>query len=221
MMVRSRSIGLLLVVGLALGLGPGCAKRARTTAPQELNDDDYPGTLVDTGQVARAFSARQVLEAEFQGRRRELEMALELRDDTLRVVGIAPWGGVAFVITQTGSQVSFDDRLPPGVEMPFPPSFILKDIGRVMFFDARLPWGTEGADGRLSHEVDGELVEERWSEGRLLTRTFERREGGPEGRIVVEYEGGMVDARPPEWITLRNEWFGYELRVHTLSFAAG
>lgn len=217
----------LCLVALMVG-AVGCTHGRRgspesggATAPRA---EDYPGVLVRPDQVDRAFVIRQSLRVRVEvpggaGPHEEsFEVAVQLQGEELRLVGLAPWGGVAFVLTQRGETLEFDNRLPDGVTLPFPPRFVLQDFSRAFLFDAVVPWGTAGV-GTEQAEVAGERVTERWADEALMERRFERLDGEPAGAIVVSYEGGMVAGRPPARVRLHNAWFGYTIEVTTLRYA--
>jgi hypothetical protein len=132
--------------------------------------------------------------------------------------------------------VSFQAFVP--ATLPFPPKYMLIDLGRV--YAPREPaasppdGGPGGAspagsgpaaasppDGERTFEADGEVVTERWTAGRLVHRAFRRIDGQPPGEIAVEYEGGMPPGGPPPArVVFRNGWYGYRLDITTLDHSA-
>jgi hypothetical protein len=110
-----------------------------------------------------------------------------------------------------GDEIEFENRSPR--ELPFPPRYIVLDVQRTFF-----PWieGAPPKDGERSEHVDGEVVREQWTEGRLRSRTFEREDGTPAGVIAIAYEGWEDGADAPRRAVLENGWFGYRLTIETV-----
>ena len=136
---------------------------------------------------------------------------LQLTDDGLTMIALTPYGSKAFVLAQHGVKVdltSFVDR-----ELPFPPRYILLDIHRALFMTLSDP----PADGIRTAERAGERVTETWKGGRLVSRRFVRLDGQPVGAIDVRFPGGVAPGEIPAAIELDNGWFGYALRIQTLS----
>jgi len=181
-------------------------------------ETDYPGRLVPTTRIQRAFLARQVLRVDWQGHQREFQVVVQMHEGVLGVVGLAPWGGKAFVLEQRGTDVTYTSHLPADVELPFPPRFILQDVSRALLFDALLPWGVAGDPGTRVRVVGEEEVTETWTDGGLVRRSFRRLDGEPPGQIVVDYGQGMRAGVPPRTIKLANEWFGYAIEVETVQY---
>ena len=184
------------VLLLVLALSAGCASRKpQATAP------DYPGELVDPATIPDDFLARQRVRATWIDGEVEFDAVLQKQGDALTMVGLTPFGTRAFTLAQKGREVSFTKEIDR--DLPFPPRNILLDVQRALF-----PAG----------ERAGEEVLERIEGGRLMERSFRRRDGKPAGQIVITYEGGMVGIEPPRVLVLENGWFGYRLRVETESF---
>ena len=179
----------------------------------------YPGELISTAELHGDFMARQKLSGRFGEREFAFEAVLQLSGGTLTVLGLTPFGTKAFVLTQTGTEVEFRPLIER--ELPFPPDYILQDIHRAWLWSARLPWGDQApAQGESVVEVAGERVEERWGEGGLESRSFERLDGAPAGKIVIDYIGGHRAEAPAKEVVLVNGWFGYELRIETVEWRA-
>jgi hypothetical protein len=178
---------------------------------------EYPGTLVDIGKVPRDFLMRQKLQGAWQDQKFSFEAVIQAQGGKLTVIALTPFGTKAFLLEQTGMDVSFEkfvDR-----EMPFPPEYILQDIHRAFLYDAELPWGVAGADGANEADVHDEHVVDQYEGGRLVSRTFARVDGYPAGEITVAYDDdGMVEGKPPKHILFRNGWFGYELKIKTVDY---
>lgn len=198
------------LLSAALALSACAAPR-----PRELSARDYPGALVPVSEVAPDFIARQRVEVTSGGRTHAFDAALQRRADALTLVGLTPFGARAFVIEQRGVSETFTPSLTR--RLPFPPRFILLDVHRALFMGLPAPHPT---DGEQRGQRDGEIITERYAHGRLVSRAFRRADASPPGDIVVRYEGGMEPPRPPRVLTLHNGWFGYDLRVETLSWQA-
>ena len=174
----------------------------------------YPGELISTADMQRDFIARQQLSGRFGEREFKFEAVLQLRDGTLTVLGLTPFGTKAFVLEQTGTEVRFEALIDR--EMPFPPEYMLQDIHRAWFWHARLPWGDRPpAEAEPSVEVAGERVRETWTENGLVRRSFERLDGARAGVIRIDYLGGHQTGRPAKQVVLDNGWFGYRLEITT------
>jgi hypothetical protein len=200
----TRRAAATLLVSLAVA---GCAGRSTASLPA------YPGHLRPPIEVRPDFMLRQHLQARYGDEEFEFDVVLQKRGDELVLLGLAPYGGKAFALTQRGTTFEAESFVP--MRLPFPPRHILNDIHRVFLrgsgLDDRRP------DGRHESEEHGERLLEVWHDARLVVRTFERLDGDPDGRIRIDYQGptpagGLTSPR----ILLRNEWFDYELRITNL-----
>lgn len=181
--------------------------------PRAEQGDTYPGALRAPHHVDTDFMLRQRLVARYGERESAFDVVLQKRGDELVLVGLAPYGGRAFALTQRGATVETKKFVP--MRLPFAPRHILNDIHRVFLRGS--PPGTRRPDGTHALHEPGERVEERWRDGRLRSRTFERLDGEPAGRIRITYEGPI----PPGGLTsphirLHNGWFGYTLHIDNL-----
>ena len=52
-----------------------------------------------------------------------------------------------------------------------------------------------------------------WSDSALQSRTYERSDGAPAGRITIVYEGW--DDGAPRRVRIDNGWFGYRMDIRT------
>lgn len=217
----------LFVIGLALA-GLACHPRSSGHPPAHaLGEADegagadsssaapgYPGELISTEAMTRDFIARQQLSGRFGEREFKFEAVLQLRNGTLTVLGLTPFGTKAFVLAQTGTEVRFEALIDR--EMPFPPEYMLQDIHRAWFWHARLPWAdTPPSEAEPSVEIAGERVTETWTENGLVRRSFERLDGDRVGVIRIDYLGGHQSGRPAKQVVLDNGWFGYRLEITT------
>ncbi len=162
--------------------------------------------------------ARQKLSGIYGDQRFAFDAVMQFSEGTLTVLGLTPFGTKAFLLEQRGTEVSFElliDR-----EIPFPPEFMLQDIHRAWLWHLRLPWGVQaqGGDESPVADVDGERVRERWSDGKLIERSFERLDGEPPGTLKIEYRGGYLQGEAPGEVVLDNGWLGYQLTIETVQW---
>jgi hypothetical protein len=223
-MTKAIVTALALLTACHTGATGNDPEPASTTALVEDPGDDpdagepaqpgYPGELISTEAMTRDFLARQQLSGTFGEREFKFEAVLQLRNGTLTVLGLTPFGTKAFVLEQTGTEVTFEPLIDR--EMPFPPEYMLQDIHRAWFWHTRLPWADRPpAEQSPSVEIAGERVTETWTENGLVRRTFERLDGAREGMIRIDYMGGHQTGRPAKRVVLDNGWFGYRLEITT------
>jgi hypothetical protein len=224
----AKLLGLTALIGsIGLMVAPGCRHDPGPHDHHEPAQDTssepapgYPGELIPTQDMGQDFFARQKLKGSFGEREFAFEAVMQLRDGTLTVLGLTPFGTKAFVLTQTGTEVTFElliDR-----DMPFPPEYMLQDIHRAWLWQARLPWGAGPApeDEAPTTEVAGERVSEQWADGALVRRSFARLDGAPPGEISISYVGGHRAGNPAKQVVLDNGWFGYRLEIQTIDWRA-
>jgi hypothetical protein len=178
---------------------------------------EYPGSMIAAGELhsvlGDAFSIDQHVESHSEQGDYEFRAVLQKRGDTLTLVGLAPHGGRAFVLTQSGDEVSFESHMPR--ELPFPPRYMLLDVQRTFFRGI----GGVQSDGEHEERIDGEEVSETWSEGRLRRRVY-RRDDRPQSSLTIEYVDGMGENAAPSEVRIDNGWFGYRLVIRTLNYQA-
>jgi hypothetical protein len=199
------------VACVALALLPALLAGCRPRPAEPV----YPGELQPPARFGRDFLLHQRVVFRRGEREHAIQTALQVRGDTLTLVGLTPLGTRAFVLTQRGLDVSFSSSLPPDQQLPFPPRFVLHDIQRAL-----LPLIDERAmaDGEHRVELGDEVVTERWAARRLLERRFRRRAPPPAGELVVRYGGGYVFGEAPGQIEIDNGWLGYRVELQTLGF---
>lgn len=169
----------------------------------------YPGTLAPPSTLGPDFLAQQRLAFDWRGRRAELPVVLQKKGDRLLMLGLTPFGTRAFAIALVGTAVrmtSYVDEPPP-----LDPRWVLLDVERAL----HPPFTAARADGTAQARHDGERVTERWSEGRLVERTYTRIEGDPVGVIRITYDPGWRQEGPPEHLAYDNGWVGYRLTIDT------
>jgi hypothetical protein len=206
----TRSFAARAVATATLVVASACA-----SAPPRPAARPDPSVLHASGEYPGAFLDRQHITATYGTRKASFDAVLQKRENELVLLGMTPFGSRAFVLKQTGLDVSFESFVPQ--ELPFPPRYILFDVHRV-FFDGIATGAQALADG--SHEAtrDGEQLTERWQDGRLWQRRIRRLNGDPAGEIVIDYDGGMpAGGPPPAHVGFANGWYGYRLDIDTQS----
>ena len=181
-------------------------------APQQpVPERAYTCTLHPIVELRPEFSVRQHIEASSSGKSGGFDTVLQKKGDTLVLVGLVA-GERAFVLRQQGEQVSFEQSFGP--PLPFPPQYAIIDIHRAYW--KHLPGAAP--NGITKGELDGEQVEEVWSNGALVERRFFR-PGEFKGAVRVEYGAGCNATRClPASVRITNEWFGYSVRVDNGDF---
>jgi hypothetical protein len=175
----------------------------------------YTGPLdFPSGGMADFFDQQKIV-ATYEGHSFGFDAVLQKRGNELTLLGLTPFGSRAFVVTQKGADVSFQNYV--GASLPFRPQYMLIDVHRVFLQASPLGDGPPYEGERTFSSAD-EKVTERWHDGRLVQRSYARIDGSPRGAIVVDYEGGLGDdGRPPHHVVLINGWYGYRLDITTLS----
>lgn len=177
--------------------------------PQPAGPRPYPGELVPPGELPGAVLYRQRVETRFPGRPpARFQAVVQKKGDALLVVGLGPMATRAFTIALRGREVTAEYRAPEARALP--PGHLLQDVQRAFFrgLPGPLP------DGEHAGQDRGEELRERWAEGRLLERTFQRQDAP--GRLRLVYEGGWVHGEAPPPVRLENGWLDYELAIETL-----
>jgi len=192
---------LALVTACAHGAPPPSTALPAPTVKDLPSPDAIPGT----------FTVRQKLTARSAHGGGSFEAVLQKKPGELLLVGLTPYGSRAFVLRQTAADVQFTSYIPR--DLPFPPTFILLDVHRVL--DAWLGPGL--ASGERAGTVGAERVDERWRDGKLVERRFTRlaaRASAPRGDVTVTYSGDGP-AGLATLVTLENRQFGYTLTVES------
>ena len=182
--------------------------------PVAAGPRDYPGVLRPPDTMGPDVQWRQRVTAEWTqqgGGRESFEAVLSKADAELLLLGLSPMGQPGFILRLKDGEIEFENKAKR--QLPFPPRYILLDVQRVYF-----PWldGAPPNDGERTEEVHGERVTERWKDGRLVHRRFQRADGQPPGEIKVDYSGWEDGADAPRRAVLANDWFGYTLTIDTV-----
>jgi len=206
---------------LAGALGTGCTPPTVATATPEQLANAYPTVLQPPASLGADFMMEQEVTMTHAEGQNTFRAILQKRGDTLVLLGLAPHGGRAFVLTQRGDEITFESFMPE--ELPFPPRYILHDIHRTWFQGAGD--AAPDADGWREVERDGERIREHVGASGVTERQFTRLDGAPAGTITVRYGEGLPagaphTARPPDETRFENGWFGYTGSVRTLSWEA-
>jgi len=170
--------------------------------------DALPGT----------FTVRQKLKATSAKGGGSFEAVLQKKPGKLTLLGITPYGSRAFLLEQTGGEIQFQSFIPR--DLPFPPTFVLLDIHRVL--DTWLGPPPPGGEGQRADVRRGERVAERWHAGHLVERTFTRVAPDPNagpaasGVITATYEGDGPSGLPAH-VKLVNPRLGYEIAIDTVA----
>lgn len=193
----------------------GCASTRR----DPFANADYPGTLQAPSALTNDVVWQQRVTAAWgiaRGERHErgFDAAVQKKGSTLTVLGISPLGNVGFTFVLRDGAPDAEVKNTSGEELPFPPRFVLLDVQRTFW-----PWlGAPPVSGNRLGTVGDEQVAETWRDGRLVERTFTRRDGKPAGAITITYDWNGVDdpsRLAPRRTVLHNGWFDYELTVDT------
>jgi hypothetical protein len=202
---------LLRSIALAAALSSvACGGPTRVAPPPRP-----PGVLHAPADYAADFVIDQRVTASFEEEHQSFRAILEKRGDSLVMVGLGPHGGRAFVLSQHGTDVTFESQLPE--ELPFPPEYMLLDVHRAWLVG--LP-GAPMPDGEHRGTIDDEEIVETWADGRMLTRSFRRLDDVPPGIVSITYAGGLspdLAAPPPSRVVLENGWYGYRLELDELT----
>jgi hypothetical protein len=173
------------------------------TAAELPPPDAIPGT----------FSLRQRLTASSAKGGGGFEAVLQKQPGKLTLVGLTPYGSRAFLLEQTKGDVQFTKYVPR--DLPFPPTFMLLDIHRVLASWLGPPLA---ASGERSGQVGDETIRERWQNGKLMERTFTSAKSNPPGVITISYSGhGAADSIATH-ITLQNARLDYRIVIETVPF---
>jgi hypothetical protein len=187
----------------------GCAHHAAPPAPIPA---PTAAELPPPDAIPGAFAVRQKLTATSAKGGGSFEAVLQKTPGTLTLVGLTPYGSRAFLLTQTKGDVQFTKYVPR--DIPFPPTFMLLDIHRVLG-----QWlGPPLASGERSGQVGDETIHERWQGGKLIERTFVSARSTSPGQITISYVGYGATSPFAQHITLQNARLDYRIAIDTVPF---
>ena len=203
-----------LGIGLGIGLGAGCAHQP----PPPVMAPPFAVDMPPADALPGTFTVRQKLKATSEKGGGSFEAVLQKKPGKLTLLGITPYGSRAFLLEQTGGEIQFQSFIPR--DLPFPPTFVLLDIHRVL--DTWLGPPPPGGEGQRADVRRGERVAERWHAGHLVERTFTRVAPDPNagpaasGVITATYEGDGPSGLPAH-VKLVNPRLGYEIAIDTVA----
>lgn len=171
-----------------------------------------PGILPPPDAIPGTFTVRQKIIARSKHGNGGFEGVLQKQPGRLTLLGLTPYGSRAFLLEQSAAGgVKLTSYIPR--ELPFSPEFIVMDIHRVL--DEWLgPRPT--ADGERAGTVHDERVVERWTGGRLTSRTFAPTSDPAHPITTISYETPGAPESVTARVSLANARFGYSLIIETL-----
>jgi hypothetical protein len=202
-----------LGVLLALFAAAGCAHDAPPPAAPPTMPAPTAAELPPPDTIPGTFSLRQRLTASSAKGGGSFEAVLEKKPGMLTLVGLTPYGSRAFLLQQTKGDVQFTNYIPR--DLPFPPTFMLLDIYRVLASWLGPPLA---AGGERSGQVGDETIRERWQAGKLIERTFTSAKTNPPGAITISYTGHGAADNIATHITLQNARLDYRIVIETVPF---
>jgi hypothetical protein len=201
-MIRLTRWAALLGLWLVVACGPKPAART----PMK------PEPLRPPAALRYDFMWRQRVTATWPSGKQSFEAVLQKRDGELSMLGLSALGLPGFVLTlRADGSLDVQNRM--GRELPFEPSYILADVERVFF-----PWLAQvapGFSGEQTGQAYGFSVRERYANGRLLLREFERSADPAAGKVHIDYRF-TPSGDAPLHVTLANGFYRYGLEIETL-----
>ncbi len=162
-------------------------------------------SLLPSQQIAETFRLRQRFLIRLGDESHRVDTVAERRGESFVVVGFTPFGTRGFVLTQTGTDISLDDRI--GRRMGLRPLLLLDAIHRSYLM---APEGGLPPDGVTVWLREGESITDAWANGVLRSRVFRAADGERAGSVSIFFS----DERKS---TIRSDWCGYEAGVLKLS----
>jgi hypothetical protein len=190
-------------------LAAGCIHHETAPPPRNAVPPPTAAELPPPDAIPGAFAVRQKLTATSPQGGGSFEAVLQKQPGTLTLVGLTPYGSRAFLLQQTKGDVQFTKYIPR--DLPFPPTFMLLDIHRVL--DRWL--GPPLPAGERSGRAGDETIHERWQDGRLVERTFTNPAAQPPGTITISYAGTDTSGIPAR-ISLQNARLDYRIDIETV-----
>jgi hypothetical protein len=202
----------IALVGAAVLASAGCAHNPPPPAPPPVAAPTA-AELPPPDAIPGKFSLRQRLTASSAKGGGSFEAVLQKEPGTLTLVGLTPYGSRAFLLQQTKGDVQFTKYVTR--DLPFPPTFMLLDIHRVLATWLGPPLA---ASGERSGQVGDETIRERWQSGKLMERTFTSAKSNPPGVITISYTGHGAADNIATHITLQNARLDYRIVIETVPF---
>lgn len=171
-----------------------------------------PAPLLPVSAFAHDVQWRQRVTAAWPTGSHSFDAVLQKRHGELLLLGLSPLGLPGFVLRlHENGAIDVENR--SGRELPFEPRYVMADVERVFF-----PWLPEPAPraGERSGTVSGMKVDERYENGRLVARSFERQTRAGLERVEITYSGWQADKDAPAHATLHNLALDYRLTIDTL-----
>lgn len=189
-----------------------CASTQRTDAKPAVE----PASLLPSTTLAYDFFWRQRVSARWPTGHHDFDAVLQKRRGELTLVGMSPLGLPGFVFRlRADGQIDIENR--SDRELPFEARYVLVDVERVFF-----PWFDDGIQpppttGERSTQHGDSHVVERYTQGKLMVREFERATSkGPE-RVKVSYQHTAQSQQDaPKRAVLENSLLRYTLTIETL-----
>jgi Protein of unknown function (DUF3261) len=202
---------------LCAAAGTGCAHHGAPApaAPPGSSATSAPasaGILPPPDAIPGTFTVRQKIVARSKHGTGGFEGVLQKQPGRLTLLGLTPYGSRAFLLEQSAtSGVKLTSYIPR--ELPFSPEFIVMDIHRVLD-DWLGPRPT--TDGERAGTVHDERVVERWTGGRLTSRTFSPTSDPAHPITTITYDPPGAAGGLPARVSLVNARLGYSLIIETL-----
>jgi len=209
--MRPEVAATLAVLCAAAGCAHGGAAPAANQAANQAIPAPTAAELPPPDAIPGEFAVRQKLTASSPHGGGSFEAVLQKTPGTLTLVGLTPYGSRAFLLVQTKGDVQFTKYVPR--DTPFPPTFMLLDIHRVL--DQWL--GPPLPAGERSGQVGDETIHETWRDGKLIERTLVSTKSRPPGTISISYADYGASG-PATHITLQNARLGYRIVIETVPF---
>ena len=202
-----RALAALFVLSLpaACAHGPAPAASAHQPVP--------PAALLRPSALGFDFQWRQRVTATWPTGTRSFDAVLQKQRGELILVGLSPLGQPGFVL-RLREQGALEVENRTGQTLPFEPGYVMADVQRVFF-----PWLARPAaafTGEQSGRHGDCAVFERYRDGRLESRRFERLTPAGLERVSVQYGPQPAAADAPQQAVLENTLLDYTLRIETL-----
>jgi hypothetical protein len=174
-----------------------------------------PAPLLPVSAFEHDVQWRQRVTAAWPTGSHGFDAVLQKREGELLLLGLSPLGlpGFSLRLHEDGA-IDVENRT--GRALPFEPRYVIADVERVFF-----PWLPEPPPraGERSGSVLGMTVHERYENGRLAARSFERQTRAGLERVEITYSGWQEGSDAPAHAILHNLALDYRLTIDTLEQA--